>query len=282
MVWACFSSTAAQQFSDNRTITVDVSKVKTLRLHNLYGKVSVKATSGQKAILKVKRSLKSSSTQRLNAGKQEIYLDSVFDDGNLVFFIEAPNRQLEIDENGHAHYNSWGNDSWKDKKSKVFEVKFEFDIEMEVPAQVDLYVSTHEKELEVTGMKGKLFASNHHNSVKLTDIGGNASVYTHHGNIELSYTRNPTEDCTYKTHHGDIRVYYRNALSADVYLDSHHGDFYTDFEWNAKPIEVSSKAKSEGTTYYVGKGTNVRIGTGGVGQNFKTHHGDIYLLNKSR
>ena len=282
MVWAGYALLPAQQFSDQRTISVDVSKVKVLRLHNLYGKVQVKATSGNTATIKAKRTLRSSSAQRLNEAKQEIYLDSILEDGNLIFFVEAPNRQLEIDENGRAHYRGWGNDSWNNKKSKVFEVKFEFDIEMEVPAQTDLYVSTHEERLEVTGMNGNLMASNHHNSIKLTDIGGNASVNTHHGDIELSYSRNPTDDCSYKTHHGDIRIYYPNALSADVSLDSHHGDFYTDFEWKPKPIEVSSKKASKGTTYYVGKGTNVRIGSGGIEQNFKTHHGDIYLLTRSR
>ena len=282
MVWACYALLPAQQFSDNQTISVDLSQVKVLRLHNLYGKVRVKATTGRTATIRARRLLRSSSTQRLNTAKQEVYLDSMLVEGNLIFFIEAPNWQFEIDENGDAHYDGWGNKSGNDKKSKIFEVKFEFDIELEVPAQTDLYVSTHEEELEVTGMRGQLYAKNHHNSIKLTDIGGNATVKTHHGDIELSYSRNPTGDCSYKTHHGDIKIYYQQALSADVSLDSHHGEFYTDFDWKPKPVEVSRKAASKGTTYFVGKGTHVRIGSGGIQQNFKTHHGDIYLLTKSR
>ncbi len=280
MVWACYASLQAQEITDKSTITFDVSKIDLLRLHNLYGPVQVEAVDQGPATIVVKRHLRAKTSKLLEAGKSKVYLDSTSRDGILVFYVEAPGREVRFREDGRVEYRTQDGFWWDEEKNSG--IKFKFDIVMKVPAQTNLYVSTHEKDLKVSGMKGKLVARNHHNDIYLKNIGGSASVHTHHGDISLSYSKNPTEDGDYHSHHGDIKVYYQSSLSADVSLDSHHGEFFTDFDWQPKPIEVATNASNRGTKYYIGKGTQVRIGNGGVRQDFKTHHGDIYLLDQKK
>ncbi len=275
---AIICSCNAQTFTDQATYTVDVRKIDKLRLHNIYGPVKVMGTSGNQAKITVSRKLHSASSQQLEDAKQKIYLDSIFVDNSLIFFVEAPDRKLKIDEDGFAYYQSdWDRERNKNYL-KIFDVKYEFSIEMQVPAQKDLHVSTHHEDLEVNGMNSNIVVQNHHDDLLVKNVGGNATVRNHHGDITVYYTKNPTQDCSYKTHHGTVKVHYKDPLSVDVAMKSYHGEFFTDFDWVANPVRVTESTSSKGTKYVMGKGTSVKIGSGGPEQVFKTHHGDIYLL----
>ena len=60
-------------------------------------------------------------------------------------------------------------------------------------------------------------------------------------------------------------------------MKSHHGSFYTDFDWKAMPVSVAREDGKSGTRYRWGNGTQVRIGSGGIKMDFRTHHGDVFL-----
>jgi len=267
-----------QQFKDRSSFTVDVSQLDRFHLYNRRGAVTVKAVSGNTATVQVVRSLKAKSQQRLDEAKEEIYMDSIIRNGEVFFFIEHPTLKLRFDDEGHAQYRSKDDSWWNDSDRN--HVKAEFTVILEIPAQTDLSVMNHEHPLKISGMQGDLKAGNHHDGVLVENQGGSADVHSHHGDVEVFYTKNPTRECKYDTHHGDIRVHYQAGLSADASLYSYHGDFYTEFDWSVMPMTVSENKRGKGAKYQIsGKnGTNIRIGAGGSKQKFRTHHGDIYLL----
>ncbi len=270
-----------QESKDRSSYTIDVSQLDKFHLYNRRGAVTVKATSGNTATMQVTRYLKAKSSAKLEEAKKNIYLDSTMINGELVFFVVHPDMQLEFDEErgfaGYDHSNRYRNRGWNNKNDHV---KVEFTITLELPARMNLSVLNHEHPLKVSGMQGEVKARNHHDGVLVEGQGGNASVHSHHGNVEVYYTKNPTSECSYGTHHGDIKVHFKSGLSADASLYSYHGDFYSEFDWAMKPMSVAEQGR-RGAKYKVkSKGeTNVKIGSGGSEQRFRTHHGDVYLLS---
>lgn len=267
----------AQSFSDEKSFTFDVSQLELLRLHNKDGQVKVTGITGNQATLRVKRTIKSANSQKLEAAKAAIFLDSVKLNDELMFFVQSPDYQLEINADGRAYYNSY-NGNWSDKKHAFHKVKTTFTIELEVPRQTPLYISTHREELIIKNINADVLAQNHHGSVYLDKIGGNVQAHTHHGHIEANLTKAPTRDANFDTHHGNIKLTFPSNLSADVQLKTRHGQFFTDFNYQAVSMPVSLKTSNKGTKYKIDSGTNIRIGKGGPKLNFETYHGSIYLL----
>jgi len=267
----------AQTFNDQKTFTFDVSKLDLIRVHNKYGAVKVTGTNGNKAVLTVKRSLKSNNNKRLAEAKEKIYLDSTSLDGELMFFVQMPNYRLEIDENGRVNYQSDHN-YWNGNQTVFHENRFEMTIELKVPKTTPLYISTHKKDLLIQGINADVLAQNHHGHIKLASIGGNVQAHTHHGKIEVGLTKVPTRDAFFDTHHGSIWVTFPPSLSAEVALSTRHGKFYTDFDYREKAMPLKISNGKKGTKYKIGGGTGISIGNGGPKLTFETYHGSIYLL----
>lgn len=265
-----------QQFEDSGNIKIDMSQINSLALYNHKGDIKVSAGNNNQGTIKYKRKLKSASKQKLEEAKNEIFLDSILHNGELIFFVSAPNRIFEIDTDGQGHYNYKG-DNWNDRNR--YKVEYEFTFELELPADTKLRVSNHHSGLTVSGIKGALIAKNHHQDLILKNVGSQVSATTHHGDIEVTHSSNPSVDSYYRTHHGNIKVTFQSGFGALVSLKSHHGAFYSDFDWEYQPSQASINTNQKGTKYKIGKDTVVRIGKGGPALDFKTHHGDIYLLN---
>ena len=267
----------AQSFSDKQTFTFDVKNLEALRLHNKYGDVKVIGTSGNKAKLTVKRTIASASTTQLNKAKEEIYLDSIYSEETLIFFVRNPDYRLEINETGGAHYHS-RQENWNNPKIH-YQQKVEMEIELQVPNFVPLFVSTHHKNLSVKNINADVLAQNHHGEINLESIGGNVNAYTHHGKIIASMTKAPNKDATFDTHHGNIEVSYPADLSGNLSLKTKHGNFFTDFDYQSVAMPTSLSKSKKGTKYKIEGGTNIQIGYGGPNLKLRTYHGSIYILN---
>lgn len=278
---ATLSHCIAQTEEDRSTYSVDVSKLDRFHLYGRRGPVTVKATNGKTATLQVTRTVSGSTAELREKARKEIYLDSMIRGNQLIFFVQHPYLKLEFDEDGHAYYNSISNWDWNSNK-KEEQPKVEFAITLEIPAPTNLTVTNHEHPLQISGMQGDLRASNHHDGVLVENQGGSADVHSHHGDVEVFYTKNPSRACTYDTHHGDIRIHYQPGLQAEASLYSYHGQFYSAFDFQMKPMTVASEAGGKGAQYKISnsKGTTVQIGTGGPRQEFRSHHGSIYLMDK--
>ncbi len=266
---------AQHEQRDESTIQFDASHFKKVHIHNHRGSLKVIGVEGNEATIRVKRLLKSASRNRLTQVAGEITLDSLVSEGEVYWFIDAPDRQFRMEENGAAYYQSYQN--WNEQRDHRFDVKYEFSLEIEMPRDMPVYAGNHDKELIVQNMQAGVQAKNHHDGVTLTNVGGNVEARSHHGDVVVEFDRNPTEHLICKTHHGDIQVRLRAPLSAEVKLDSHHGDFYTEFDWSPMPLSEVAERTKRGTKYKIGKDTRVKIGGGDLDLSFKTHHGDIYI-----
>ena len=264
-----------QAVEDEQVFTLNTTSLKSFNLHNMNGAVNVKGVEGNTATLKIRRRLESFSRDRLEEARESIAFDSLVIDNNVYFFTKHPDLNFEIDESGIGHYNSCCNRSNNRKKAKV---KYEFEIELLIPRQLKLHVSTHRKTLRIQEIQGKLVAKNHHDDLFAENLGGNVKLKAHHGDIKASFIRNPTGPCSYFTHHGNITIGFPEELRADIYLKSHHGEFFTDFDWTSQPVAVVKNESEKGTKYMVNARTAIQVGGGGPQMEFRTWHGDIYLV----
>ncbi len=264
-----------QSHTDSQEYTIDTKELSEFHLYNRTGKVKVKGTSGQTARMRVTRRLSTSSSQRLEDAKTEIQMDSIKEDNAIYYFIQSNEHTFRINQGGIGYYNSCCNSGWRDDRR---EVDHEFTIELEIPRSLNLYVSTHRKDLEIEDFEGELYAHTHHGNLQAENLGGTVTLRSHHGDITAGFTKNPSADCSYKTHHGDIKISYQNGFSSVAYFESHHGSFYTEFDWSPQTVPVVKTNLKNGTRYKMSNATAVKIGSGGPEQNFKTWHGDIFLL----
>ncbi len=265
-----------QSIDDEMEFRIPTEGLESFRVHNINGEVTIEGIDGNTAVMKVRRSLKSASSEKLEEAKSTFKMDSLSLNGSLYFFNDVEDRYFKIDEEGKGHYES----DWDGSKDDRFEVKYSFEIDLKIPKDLDLHVTNHRANLTINGINGNLYAKNHHDDLDAVNLGGNAMLRNHHGYIKASFTRNPSGDCTFRTHHGDIRVTLVENLSADVFLKSHHGEFYTAFDWTPSQVSANKKTTKEGTTYYKDDRVAVKIGNGGPEFDFKTWHGDIYIEKK--
>lgn len=267
----------AQKHQDKRTIQLNTNDLNALHIYNMEGGVEVEGVDGNVASLTITRRLESSSSKRLELAKEEIYIDSLLDDGKMYFFIEAPNMNFEIGEDGSGGYHNWNMGS-SNSKLRHFKIKYEFKWVVKIPRHLDLYVYNHREPLVVRDVEGTVKVSNHHDGVELTGMQNDVEAKSHHGDVEMTFVKNPQNSIYAKSHHGDIKIKVQDGFSGDVSMKSHHGDFYTDLDGEDLPplVEVN-KSEGKKTKYKFGESNRFRIGEGGVKLEFKTHHGDVFV-----
>ena len=270
----------AQRHNDEQKLDLDVSSYDAVHIYNKYGDVEVKGVKSGSAQIMAERMIKTKSKKKLTKALGEINLETTVIDNELIVYIESPFYQLKGDyDNDYMYYRNVNDGMFNSGNWNKPYADFSFDMEITLPEDVNLIVSTHEGILHVEGMKGELIALNHHDGLKLENIENLSYAHSHHGDVEVHFSAAPSNDISFDTHHGDIKVSFPSTPSAAVSFDSHHGSFYTDFDWRQEPVRLSkstsrSKRKAK---YKVGDKTTVSIGEGQYNLTFQTHHGDMYL-----
>ena len=268
--WCVFA-----QYEDVQEFRLSAEDIEVLHIHNHRGNINVQGSNLDVIQITVTRRLRNAAKNRLTEMKEKIFIDSVSNGGHLYFFMESPDRNFSIDPDGQGYYEGI---NWSGNWNKShFKTQYEFIWEVQLPTQLSLAISNHHESIRVENMTGSLRVKNHHDDVKVIGAGGNVLARTHHGDVKVSFVKHPPDEVEGHTHHGDIFIEAPFALSADVSLKSHHGSFFTDFDWQNLPMQVSEENKSDGIKYRVADRTNVRLGSGDIKMNFKTHHGDVYI-----
>lgn len=235
----------AQEFMDNKTMEFSADGLQQIHLLNHRGKVKITGSDRNDVVLQVHRKLKSASQERLDEAIEEIYFDSVLEDGHLYLYVHHPDRVFQINLEGEGEYESrnWTNRSNKDH----FQIMDEFDLELAMPARLALQAVNHEELLEIHGVRGELKVRNHHDDLLVRGAGANIDAASHHGDVKIDFVKNPSNYLNAKSHHGDIRVSLLRPLSAEVSLKSHHGSFFTAFDWVPMPLQVVNRETERGT-----------------------------------
>jgi len=267
-----------QKFEDEQTINLSVDQLKSIHIYNMEGGVNVKGIDGNTAILKIKRTIETSSKKRLEMAKEEIYIDSIQDNGSMYYFIEGPSMNFQIAEDGSGSYNKW-NLAQSKSDLRHFKISYSFKWEVQIPKHMMLHVYNHKEALTVSDMENYVVAKNHHDAVSIKGMRGDVKASSHHGDVTIAFDRNPQNELICSSHHGDIKIYAKDGFSGDVSMESHHGSFYTDFDGeDLPPIVEVSKEKGKKTHYKLGESSRYRIGRGGAHLDFRTHHGDVSVI----
>ncbi len=266
----------AQKVTEKLNYNYNVSAYKDIRIHNFDGDVTIKATRGNELALKVTKITRSKSQRKLEAAREEVYLDTTVIDGEFIVFMVAPNRFFKMDDEGNSFYKGDSWDNWQKSSIQDYGVKYEFIIEATVPADKNIWAATHYDDVLVEGINGNTVVKSHHGSVKAVTGGDEVVAKTHHGDVEVVHTSNAVTHGVYKTHHGDITTSFPQ-LSADVSMKSHHGSFYIDFPYNHIAQKVNKLEDGRKTKYKIGGKTSIRVGNGKGELTYATHHGNTYI-----
>ncbi len=273
-------SLSAQRHHDTQNLDLDLSTYDAIHIYNKHGDVKVKGAKVAKAQIRADRVIKTKSKKKLTKAISEINLRTTVIDNELIVYIESPFFKLQGDyNNDYMSYRGMNDGMFNSGNWNKPYADFSFDMEITLPEDANLVVSTHEGRLQVDGVKGELIALNHHDGLKLENIENLRYAHSHHGDVEVQFNTAPSNDISFETHHGDIKVSFPSTPSAAVSFDSHHGSFYTDFDWKREPVRLSkSTSRSDKVAKYkVGDKTTVSMGDGQYSLTFETHHGDMYL-----
>ncbi len=157
-------------------------------------------------------------------------------------------------------------------------------LDVQVPNEIDLELTTHNGSVEIRDITGELNGTTHNGKITTEQVSGSAELHTHNGSVTC---REISGDAQLKTHNGSIRVYYSEAapsvcdislitynggieietpsnFSGEVDVSTHNGSIRTDL-----PITVVGKVSKHKLT---GK-----IGTGQGRLNLETHNGSIRM-----
>jgi DUF4097 and DUF4098 domain-containing protein YvlB len=158
-----------------------------------------------------------------------------------------------------------------------------------IPNQTSLQFATHNGNVEITNITGKINTATHNGSVIIRQICGNIELNTHNGQItcqeisgdvkigshnggiEVLYSKNAPPVCNIAivTHNGNISLTTPPDLSAAANVSTHNGSISTDL-----PITVTGNLDR-----------NKLAGTIGTGQGklyLETHNGSIAIRRNLR
>ncbi len=171
-----------------------------------------------------------------------------------------------------------------DKPTFMFNQSVSVSLDVTVPNNTDLELTTHNGAIIITNITGRLNGTTHNGKITAEQISGTIELRTHNGSV---ICREISGNTQLKTHNGGIKVYYSEAapsvcnislitynggidlttppnFSGEVDASTHNGSIRTDL-----PITVVGKVSKSKLT-----GT---IGTGQGKLHLETHNGSIRI-----
>jgi len=243
----------------------DPSKPKEIILDNIFGYIHVEGTSSKDVRLRVHKTIKARTTDRLKKAKEEVTLD-IKEDGNTIdLYVNGPFRCPKEEKERRG---------WRDPGYAVH-----YDFTLIVPYQTSLILKTvTEGDISVKNVEGDFEIKNVNGQIEMTDVSGSGDAHTVNGKVEVSFTKNPNSDCSFKTLNGDVKINFQPNLSADFWLKTFTGDAFSDFPVSYLPSKPAKETRKEGKFVYKSSNTTgLRIGKGGPEIKMDTMTGDLLI-----
>ncbi len=174
--------------------------------------------------------------------------------------------ELEASENNNRveiETNSW-------KKAINLNIK--------VPANFDLEISTVHGKIEVTGLDGTHEISSVNGTLTLKDMSGSIVSNTVNGTILVNFKSvKPNEPMSFVTLNGNVDVTFPANIKARAKMKSDRGEIFTDFDMTVD--RSKPQVKSDDGEYKVSINSWVfgDINGGGPEYTFKNMNGDIII-----
>ncbi len=243
----------------------DPSKSKELFVDNIFGYIHVEGTSSKDVQLRVHKTIKARTSDRLKKAKEEVSLD-IREDGNTIdLYVNGPFRCPEEEREKRG---------WRNPGYAVH-----YDFTLLVPYQTSLTLKTvTEGDISVKNVEGDFEIKNVNGQIEMTDISGSGDAHTVNGKVEVSFTKNPSSDCSFKTINGDVKINFQPNLSANFWLKTFTGDAFSDFPVSYLPSKPAKEYRKAGKFVYKSSNTTgLRIGKGGPEIKMDTMTGDILI-----
>jgi len=157
-------------------------------------------------------------------------------------------------------------------------------LDVQVPNESDLELTTHNGSLEITNITGRLNCTTHNGKITTEQVSGITELHTHNGSVTC---REISGDTRLKSHNGSIRVYYSKAAPSvcDILLLTHNGGIEletpSDFTGEVDISTSNGSIRTDLPITIVGKISKSKlsgkIGTGRGKLHLETHNGSIRL-----
>lgn len=154
------------------------------------------------------------------------------------------------------------------------------DIEVQVPARVNLKLSAHNNgNIVVENAQGDIEATNHNGAIRLTNVGGSVVANTHNGDVRVSLTRITAEKAmAFTSFNGDIDVTLPAGAKANLKLRSDRGEIFTDFDIEMRPATPAQQTRRDGRVRIeINQAIYGAINGGGPEFELRTYNGDIFV-----
>jgi hypothetical protein len=243
------------------------SEAKEVRVDNIFGFITVEGYSGREVILRVRKTIKAQNQDRYEKALEEVSLDITEENNIIDLYVNGPFRCREDKRNIY----------WK--KNPRYQVHYDFELKVPYQSQIVLKTVT-EGDITVSNVQGDFEVQNVNGKILMEEMGGSGTAHTVNGKVEVTFTRNPVSDCSFKTINGDLDVYFKDDLSADFRLKTFSGDILSDFPVTYLPFEPGKGERQKGKfVFKSSRFFGVRTGKGGPSMKMDTFNGDI-LINK--
>lgn len=270
MLLSCTNSPAQKQtFKEHISKEFAVSSsATTLNVYNIDGFIKVEGYAGNKIILEIDKTISGKTDQIIEQGKSEFKLNFEQKNDEIAAYISEP-------------YDSRPNINNRHNKELHIEYNVKVNYTIKVPYSTNLRVATiNDGDVIVLDVKGEIKANNINGAITLKNVSKVYEVHTINGNVDINYVTLPPDNSTYYTLNGQLSVTYPANLSADCSFKSFQGEFYTDFpEVEVMPSKIKKVIEKDGesTRHKLEKGSNIKIGKGGLKLYFETFNGNIYI-----
>jgi len=171
--------------------------------------------------------------------KQEVDIEIIerygWEDEKIEIEIISSGNRLEV----VARRPDFFDRSWWGSNRQTPQAEFK----VKVPKQVELDVNSHNGEIDVTDIEGKVMLETHNGRVTTNTVNGNVKIETHNGDIEVG---NLTGDFQAESHNGeveldvatgevDVRVHngsirFRDVKCKEMFAETNNGRIYGNFE----------------------------------------------------
>lgn len=269
MILSCTNSPAQKQyFKEHITKEFTVSSTATtLNVYNIDGFIKVEGYAGNKIILEIDKTISGKTDPIIEQGKSEFKLNFEQKNNEITAYVSEP-------------YDSRPNTNHHNKELHI-EYNVQVNYTIKVPYSTNLKVSTiNNGDVSVLDVKGEIKANNINGAITLKHVSKVYDVHTINGDVDINYVTLPPDNARYYTLNGDLTVTYPANLSADCSFKSFQGEFYTDFpEVEVMPAKIKKIVEKDGesTRHKLEKGSNIKIGNGGLKLHFETFNGNIYI-----
>ena len=171
-----------------------------------------------------------------------------------------------------------------DKPTILINKSVSVNLDVEVPNQTDLKLITHNGEVKITDINGRLDATTHNGKITSENVTGTTALKTHNGSVTCNEI---SGDSQLISHNGSVKAFYSGSASSvcDISMTTHNGsvELATPPDYSAQ-VKASTNNGSINTDLPItvtGKVSKSKLtGTIGAGEgqlNLETYNGSIRI-----